>query len=69
MKSLIPVFTSEILKNLAAVGSSDSESDAVEGWWTKSTKTPLNLKLRHVGLTDKAKAWISLFYGYVYVWY
>ena len=31
-------FTSEILKNLAAEDSSNSKSDAVEGWWTKSKK-------------------------------
>ena len=49
-------FTSEILKNLAAEGSSDSESDAVEGRWAKSSKKLLNLKLRHVGITDKATA-------------
>ena len=39
--------------NLAAEDSSDIESDAVEGWWTKSNKKLLNLKMRHVGNYNK----------------
>ena len=55
---------SGILKNLAAEDSSNSQIDAAEGWWTKSNKKLLNLKLRHVGIlliTNKEKAWFRYF--------
>ena len=42
-------YKSQILTNLAAGDSSDSECDAVDGQY--QTKKLLNMKLRHVGIT------------------
>ena len=43
--------TSEILKNLAAEDSSDSESNAVDKLMDKIKQNLQNMKLRHVGIT------------------
>ena len=60
--------TSEILKNLAAEDSSDSESNSVENnWWTKSNKKTA----KHEAETcwnnnNKTTVWISLLIGIIY---